>query len=121
MRRYTIALMALLVLAPFSQVFCQEAQPCAGMSPFCSCYGRTVLTYGEAQNLRDRGYQWNSIYAASLIAAQTGESVKDLLRHVYVVGRTWQQLAIERGLDWRQIRENAYDFGPTCIAAQIIE
>jgi len=83
--------------------------------PFCRSYGRTLLTCDEALDLRERGYPWNSIYAASMIAARTGEDVRDLLRYAYVGGRTWPQLAMERGLEWGPIRDNAYDFGPECI------
>lgn len=115
MRRFVILLLMLPVLFSAAYAYAQKTAVCTGAMPFCRAFGRTILTYDDAVGLRDRGYSWDNIYSASLIAAQTGERVQDLLRYTHVGGRTWPQIAAERGLEWREIRDNAYDFGPLCM------
>lgn len=87
---------------------------CTAIAPYCRSFGRTILTCREARDLRKRGYPMESIQAASMIAAQTGESVDFLLRQAYIVGKTWRQVAFDRGLNWNNMRDSVYDAGPAC-------
>ncbi|MDH7481826.1 MAG: anti-sigma factor [Armatimonadota bacterium] len=64
-----------------------------------------LITQQKWNELRVRGYDWQSVAIAANIAAETGESVDDLLRIRRIQGLPWQTIIIDRALDMKKMMD----------------
>jgi len=67
--------------------------------------GRLIVTQDVWDYWHKRGYSWQDVAVAANIAAMTGKEVDDLLTIARVQGKTWRQIAIERGLRVRDVMD----------------
>ena len=65
--------------------------------------GRLIVTQDVWDYWHKRGYSWQDVATAANVAAMTGKEVDDLLTIARVQGKTWRQIAIERGLCAREV------------------
>jgi hypothetical protein len=80
--------------------------------------GRPVVDTATWNMLHKMGYSWREVAVAANISAQTGEPVQDILRMTSIQGKTFAQIAMERGLDTRDIMNvSTWPFGESEVTA----